>query len=47
MVGVYDYAELWCDTCKAKTKHETGWESEEPEVLDTECLTCHTKKRRS
>jgi len=46
MVGVYDRAELFCRKCGKKTPHETGWESEEPNVLDTECMVCHTKTRR-
>ena len=45
-MGVYDKADLFCHVCGKKTLHETGWESESPTVLETECLECHTKKVR-
>jgi len=46
MVGVYDYAKLYCRTCKTQTKHETGWESEDPDVLWTKCTICGLNKIR-
>lgn len=40
MCGVYDKTELYCDRCKKRTPHETGWEDEEPDCLEEKCLTC-------
>lgn len=45
-MGVYDKAELSCTFCKRTTLHNTGWESEEPDVLETECTICKRLERR-
>jgi len=39
-MGVYDKEQMWCTECNKETTHETGWESEEPDSLETKCLTC-------
>lgn len=46
MVGVYDKAEMYCEKCKKKTTHETGWEGEDPDALQTKCKTCGTERTR-
>lgn len=45
MSGVYDKTTKYCEVCKTDTEHETGWESEEPNVLDYWCKVCkkHTR----
>lgn len=45
MVGVYDHKTKFCTECNKNTEHETGWESEEPNVMDYTCKICgkHTR----
>lgn len=40
MSGVYDESYLICHVCGKSTKHLTGWESEEPDRLDIQCIPC-------
>lgn len=40
MGGVYMEAMARCPFCKEWTPHLTGWESEEPDRLDAQCVEC-------
>ncbi len=40
MCGVYDKAKHICHICGERTMHLTGWESEEPDRLDIQCIPC-------
>lgn len=44
MSGVYDYDQIFCPICQKVTKHITGWESEEPNVIDIQCTTCYGER---
>lgn len=45
MVGVYDHTTKFCTQYNTDTEHETGWESEEPNVMDFWGKVCgkHTR----
>lgn len=45
MVGVYDEVKASCPKCRKITMHESGWESEEPNVLDLWCKECGAHRR--
>lgn len=41
MSGVYDHDQIFCPLCNKVTEHLTGWESEEPNVIDIQCVECY------
>lgn len=44
MSGVYDKQLMDCPECKRRTEHLTGWESEEPNTIDVQCVPCHGER---
>lgn len=44
MSGVYDFDQIYCPICQTETKHITGWESEEPNVIDVQCTVCYGER---